>query len=237
MFLGPTDQGGMIFYDALLPWFGVYLVGTCVGSWLSTIRGDNLWLAGKTLAIRSVLVLSVVISIALPMFVLDKVGFIEIPPYLFALGKKYPPGLAYLLIFGSVALFLIGGLLFSRLDSKTGVFLTALKRLGRNAFPIFVIQYFIYYAALFLLVTQIGKPTVSVAVVLYISSLLGIAMLGLAFDRFGINRFWTVGLQALVRRWPVLHDSGQQPSLGVSSTRRPHGLRPNELSKKVAKQN
>jgi uncharacterized membrane protein len=237
MFLGPDDQGGMIFYDALLPWFGVYLIGTCVGSWLSTIRRDHLRLVGKTLATRSAVVMSIVISIALPMFFLGKFGLIEIPPYLVALGKKYPPGLFYLLIFGSAALFLLGGLLFSRLDSKTGVFWTVLKRLGRNSFPIFVIQYVTYYAALFLLVTQIGKPTVFVAVVLYISSLLGIVLLGLAFDRFGVNRFWTVGLQALVRRWPVLNDSGQQPSVGISSTRRPHGLWPNEVSKKVARRN
>ena len=231
IFLGPDDEGGMIFYDPILPWFGVYLIGTCIGGWLSTIRRDNLRLAGKTLAIRSAIVMSFVISIALPIFLLVKFGFIEIPPYLLALGKKYPPGISYLLIFGSASLFLIGGLLFFELDSKTGVFKGVLTRLGRNSFPTFVIQYFIYYAALFLLVTQISKPTLLVAVVLYISSLLVIVLLGFGFDRFGVNRFWTVGLPALVRRWPVLYGAGWQPSSRMPSKLGPLGLQSTDIPK------
>ena len=162
---------------------------------------------------------------------LVKFGFIEIPPYLLALGKKYPPGFSYLLIFGSASLSLIGGLLFFELDSKTGVFKGVLTRLGRNSFPTFVIQYFIYYAALFLLVTQISKPTLLVAVVLYISSLLVIVLLGFGFDRFVVNRFWTVGLPALVRRWPVLYGAGWQPSSRMPSKLGPLGLQSTDIPK------
>ena len=82
-----------------------------------------------------------------------------------------------------------------------------LEYIGKNAFPILVAQYFLYYSALFLFVTMVYTPTTDVAIMLYVGSLVGIIWLGGMFDRFRVNRFWTVGLPYLVHRWPGLsHD-------------------------------
>jgi hypothetical protein len=201
IFLGPDDNGNTIFYDPLVLWFGLYLIGTCTGSWLSSYKREMLYLAGKRLGITSAIVATVTAAIALPTYVLGKYGFIEIPPYLYALGKKYPPGLVYLSLWGSAAFSLIGALMFYLHGNKGRVFRSIMESIGRNSFPLFVTQYFVYYGALFLLVTRIFVPSVPVAVVLYFGSLSVIVLAGLAFDRFRVKRFWTVGFPAVVNRW------------------------------------
>ena len=204
IFLGPDDGGQSIFYDPLLPWFGVYVIGMSLGSWLGTFERHNLHSAGRTLAGYAAIVFICVLSLNVFTLALNKFSLAEVPAYLIALGKKYPPGPSYVLLFGSAALLLIGGMLMLVRSHQSNPLCRRLEYLGKNAFPILVAQYFLYYSALFLLVRMVYTPTTAVAIMLYVGSLVGIIWLGRIFDRFRVNRFWTVGLPYLVHRWPGL---------------------------------
>jgi len=205
IFLGPDENGYQIFYDPLLPWFGVYLIGTSLGGWIGTLKRENLHGAGRTLVRYSAILLILILSLNVLTLSLNKFGVVEIPSYLLAWGKKYPPGPSYVLLFGSAALLLIGGLLMWARSHRFSSLGTSIECLGRNSFPILVAHYFLYYSALFLLETRFYQPTILVAIVLYISSLLGLIWLGKNFDRFRVNRFWTVGLPYMEHGWPVLN--------------------------------
>lgn len=201
IFLGPNENGHHIFYDPLLPWFGVYLIGTSLGSWLGTFERDNLHCAGKILARYSAVLFIFVLSLNVLTLALNKFSLVEVPAYLLAWGKKYPPGPSYVLLFGSAALLLIGGMLMLVRSHRPSPLRSVFESIGRNSFPILIVQYFMYYSVLFLLETKFYKPTILVAVVFYLGSLLGIIWLSLIFDRFGVNRFWTVRLLSPVFRW------------------------------------
>ena len=183
IFLGPDENGYSIFYDPLLPWFGVYLIGTALGSWIGTFKRDNLHCAGRTLARYAATIFICVLSLNVLTISLNTLGVAEVPSYLLVLGKKYPPGPSYVLLFGSAALLLIGGMLCFVRAKQSGVFRKIVECLGRNSFAILVAQYFLYYSALFLLETKFYKPTILVAIALYIGSILGIIWLGRIFDR------------------------------------------------------
>jgi hypothetical protein len=198
------------------------LIGNSVGSWLSTFGRHNFQLVGRRLAMYSAILLGAVLCINVLTLLLDKFSIVEIPSYLFALGKKYPPGPSYVLLFGSAAVLLVGGMLMLSESRQSSPLYTVTACIGRNAFPILVVQYFLYYSGLFLFVTQVYKPPFLVAIVLFISSLLAIIWLGRIFDRIRVNRFWTVGLPSLVYGWSKLNFlSGKSLFRKVRSESRP----------------
>ena len=223
--LGPDENGTLIFGFPLLPWFGVYLFATFMGDWLGRFERNNLPAAGKALARLSGIVLGTAVFTKVFLFVLRNYGVIDLTSSsvyfpLFSY-QKYPPGPFYILIFASAALLLIGGLLSLSRAEQTDAYLNIAERIGRNSFSIYVVQFFVYYTAFYLLITQIYVLTFPVAVLFHISSLFCIVLLSRVIDRFKLNRALTIGLPALVRRWPVLNDAGEQPS-----SRRPSKLGP-----------
>ena len=214
--LGPDENGPLIVGFPLLPWFGVYLIATFIGNWLGKFERSNLPLAAKALAKLSGIVLGTAVFTKVFLFVLRNYGVIDMTSssvYLPLVSyQKYPPGPFYILIFASAALLLLSGLLSLSRAKETNMYLNIAEQIGRNSFSIYVIQFFIYYTAFYFLMTQIYVPTFPIAILFHFSSLFCIALLSMAFSRFKLNRALTIGLPAMVRRWPVLNDLGEQPT-------------------------
>jgi uncharacterized membrane protein len=215
IFFGPDATGATIFAFPLLPWFAVYLGGTSVGEWLSRFKGYTLALAGKKLAIRSGVVLCVagLMYGSLRVFLAGHhtAGLMDHIRVLVSPTSKYPPGPGYLLVFGSMALLLIGGVIWkmgethSVRDPGHRRYLRILEQAGKNSFPLFIIHFLIYIQIFPLVVTRTQLMTPAGAVLFLLFSLLGIMALGGVCDRLRLNRFWTVGLLALTKRWPILN--------------------------------
>jgi uncharacterized membrane protein len=204
--LGPDENGHVIFYDPILPWLGVYLIGSCVGSWLSRFEPANFHLAGRKILAYSAVVFAIAISANVIILALQFFGVAQIPHHVLALGKKYPPGPSYIMLFGSSALLLVGGILILLRANHTSMLRRLTECIGRNSFPIFVVQFFFYYTALFLIETQFYWPTPLMAFVFYLTSLWCLVWFSRVFDRLKINQYLTVGLPAL--REILVHERG-----------------------------
>lgn len=202
LFLGPDGNGGIFLLFPLVPWFGVYLIGTSVGAWLSTFRQRDLPLAGKLLVKPSL------VAFGAGLFIKALLAWLQIPRSLylpFLSLSKSPPGPLYLLTFGSAALILIGSLLVLVTSSRSnGYCVSILQRLGRNSFSVFLGQSFLYYTVIHLLAVHTSTATPLFTGFLLAASLLCIIGLSGLFERIGLTRAWTVGLPVLVEKWQTL---------------------------------
>jgi len=224
--LGPDEMGDDIFGFPLLPWFAVYLSGTSIGEWLSRFDGEALALAGKNLAKHSGVVLFVAVMMygALQVFIKvhHSAGLLELYSRIRVLVSptiKYPPGPYYLLVFGSMALLLIGSALWKMRETHNERWLRCLQileQVGRNSFPLFIIHFLIYGPLFVLVVTRTQAMTPARGVLFLLLSLLGIIALGVLCNRFRVNRFLTVGLFAITKQWPIL-----SRSIPITPTRHP----------------
>ena len=113
--------------------------------------------------------------------------------------QKYPPGPAYLLFFGGMALLLISGLLFAKKAQWFQSPLRFMETMGRNSLLTFLLQYFVYYTVLHWLVTRTNLITPLTAWTFLLLSILGQVALIMLLDRYHIRRLWTVGLPGLLQ--------------------------------------
>lgn len=217
VFFGHEDTEAAIYFFPLLPWFAVYVGGASIGEWLSRFDRVTRARAGKQLATRAGVVLCatvllygalrVVLSVFPPAGLMDMSARIR---WLISPFHKDPPGLFYLLVFGSTALLVIGcaiwkmGELHTERNLGHFRYLRILEQVGKNSLPLFILQFVIYYLVFFLVVTRTQLVTPARAALFLLLSLLGIAALGGLCEHLRIHRAWTVGLPALTKRWPIL---------------------------------
>ena len=187
--LGPTEEHRSIFWFPLLPWFGVYLVGTSIGGWLGTFEKGRLSHAGKLLVGLSSLVLGSVFIANVMLFILNVPRSAYLPFFSYS---KFPPGPFYVLTFGSVALLILGTLLLASKALRTSASLKLAECMGRHALSLFITQSFLYYTALYLFFSHVDVTTFPVALLLLIGSLLCVIWVSGVYERFHINRLWTL---------------------------------------------
>jgi uncharacterized membrane protein len=215
IFLGPDENGTGIFCFPLLPWFGVYLVGTFIGDWLGTFERSNFPLAATTLAKLSAIIFGGVVLTKAVLFLLQIPHSMYLPWFSYS---KSPPGPFYIMTFGSAALFLLAVLLWASRTEDARHYLKIAERLGRNSLSVFVTQSFFYYTAFYLIMAHFYLSTFPVAILLLIGSLFCIVWLSSVFERFRLNRVWTVGLPSLAYQWSGLNlVSGKFPFRNASS--------------------
>ena len=189
--LGPEENTVPIFWFPLLPWFGVYLVGSAIGSWLGTFEPRQLSQAGHRLVWWSGSVLGSMLIMQLIIVMLKIPRSIYLP---FISYSKSPPGPFYLLTFGSAALLLLGTLLLVSKAPQIRTAISMAERMGRNALSLFITQSFLFYTALYFFLSHSAKSTVPNVFLLLIGSLLCVMWLSGMYDRSHLNRLWTVGL-------------------------------------------
>jgi uncharacterized membrane protein len=198
--LGPDQSNLPIFWFPLLPWFGVYLVGTAIGGWLSTFEKCQVSQAGKRLVWRSSLVLGAVLLAKAIVLMLHVSHSTYLPLISYS---KSPPGPFYILTFGSAALVILGTLLWATKTLQTNTASRIAERMGRNALSLFITQSFFYYTAVYLFFSQTHMSNILGGLLLLIGSLLSVMWVSGVYERFHLNRFWTVGLTGRYTGRPV----------------------------------
>ena len=203
--LGPQRDGTIIFYFPLLPWFGVHLIGSCLGEQLSKYKRSELYGQGsKILAKLSVATLLVILTVKATYWKLVNLELLAPSDTLYQLVspfQKYPPGPTYLLFFGGMALLLISGLLFAKRAQWFQSPMRSMETLGRNSLLAFLLQYFVYYAVLHWFVTKTSLITPMIAWAYLFLSIFGLVALVTLLDRYHIRHLWTVGLSGHVQFW------------------------------------
>lgn len=206
IFLGSQEDGIVIFYFPLLPWFGLHLMSGYLGEYLSQYRsGDLYWQAAIRLGrLAATLVLAGLATMMVykALRTLDLVRP-TISLYRFVTPwQKQPPGPLYLLLLGGGALLVISALLFAERVHGIRRYLRLAEIVGRNSLFAFLLQFFVYYTVFHVLVTTNGLISPWMAMGFLPVSLLGQLAVIAWLDRYHIHRAWTIGLPALVRSWP-----------------------------------
>jgi uncharacterized membrane protein len=211
--LGPDDNHGVVFYFPLLSWFGLYLIGTHIGGWLGTFERPQLFHAGKRLIWISSLMVCSAIAGKFILVTVDVSRSLYLPFFSYS---KVPPGPFYVLTFGGAALFLLGTLLLLSRSVQTGAVLRLAERMGRNSLSLYLTQSFLCYIACYLFMSHIYAPPFSLALLLLMVSLVGMMWVSGIYERFRLNRIWTVGLTPQYKTSPTSHSAVSRIHLGHS---------------------
>jgi surface polysaccharide O-acyltransferase-like enzyme len=201
VFLGQPYGADPIFYCPLIPWLGLYLVGSSVGEWIGDFGCQDLRVASRRLfRVSAVIVAGAVglqvVKVLMRQFDLlsrDGEWYQYIPN-----SSKYPPGSLYFFFYGGVAILIISRLLVPNYRPFWDRISTSfLEPIGRNSLVIFVLQFALYNTMLHLFLTKITMVTPVTAVVLFILSLGVIHVVASLCERYKISRFLTAGVPVL----------------------------------------
>lgn len=191
---GPWGESTLAYNFPLLPWAGVYLVGSALGEAAGRLRGTPerlerllVALAGAGFGLCALLKIA---RRALQAGGRDG----ELLTALTTLQQKLPPGLFYLMFYGSAALVLAAALVRAeRLGSLRWV-RARLEMLGRASLAAFLLQFYVYYT----LVYELALPMSRAWPLFFAASVALQWPLLQAWDARGLNRWLT-----LRRRLPV----------------------------------
>lgn len=179
-----------------MPWLGVYVLATVLGE-----RMGEQAQSCETRPLTTVLVRPGMIATAVGATItLSRHALLNWAPSFanahttmfgfLALGRKFPPGPGYLLVFGGAAMILIAkSFAVARADSWR-VVSRPVAAIGRASFFVFILQGYLYVLAL----PAIGLPYPQLWPVYYAASLVVFFAAASVWNSFDGNRFLTVGL-------------------------------------------
>jgi uncharacterized membrane protein len=179
----------------IIPWLGVYLLGTALGEMLGSCT--------EPAAVPRLLLRCGVASlvIGLPLGFTRRFVRVRYPDFFaahdviasfIALTRKFPPGPIYLLVFGGAGLLLIAAAFALSRSSSWWIVRAngALASLGRASFLVFILQGYVYY----LLMPSLALRLPIYWPIYYVVSV-GLFLLAAAlWDAVGGNRYLTFGL-------------------------------------------
>jgi len=215
--IGPLSDGSKVFIFPLLPWLGLYVVGSAAGKWLERASSLGMWLVSQRLLRISLAMITAALAIKVWFILRTYMGDVAlesgwyqyISPY-----QKYPPGPLYLLLFGGTALLLISRLFSQIQPSWMRTCMSFTEPIGRNAFSIFIVQSFLYYTLFYLFTTRVTVIAPVVAMVLLPLSLIGVWTFARVCRHYKVSRFLTVGVPFLMaqstKRSETVHRNHQQ---------------------------
>lgn len=193
----------------LLPWFGIYLAGSAVGGWLQRVGPGGMWRVSRRLLIFAYMMFGTVFLIKAAFLLrtylgggaLDLVWYRYINP-----SQKHPPGPFYMLMFAGIA-FLLLSVFFSQ-PQRSWVKSCSrwLEPIGKNALPIFILQFFLYWTLFYLLVISVPTLSLAVALGMLLISLLGIVWFANMCQRYKVARLLTMGIP--IPSFPSIKDAG-----------------------------
>lgn len=206
--LGPQPDGTEIFFFPILPWVGIHLLGGCLGERLGCYSPGELYVCASKELVRLAACAFFVAAVVRTGYELA-LRFSPVPIsatlYQFASPyQKYPPGPAYLLFFGGLALLLIAGMLYGTHRRWCHSCMRIAEIVGRNSLLAFLLQYVVYYAGLHWVVTKTNLLTPVTAVLFLVLSLWALVEIIERLDRHDVQRWWTVGLPAVLERGAFL---------------------------------
>ncbi len=141
----------------LVPWFGVFLAGSAVGEWFGDKlqAGQTLQAARRFVKVGGSLFATGVVLLGAYVW-LRRSGGAHLPEGLAsALGaltspkQKFPPGPAYLLLYGGLGLTGLGLLIRAEQAGRLGRLLRPASLLGRHSLLAFLLQFYVYYLGVY----------------------------------------------------------------------------------------
>lgn len=199
VFLGQPYKADPIFYCPLIPWLGVYLVGSSVGEWIGHFNLQDYWLASRRLFGVSVAVVFGVTGLQVVRMFMRQGDllssssdwYLYIPNF-----SKYPPASLYLLFYGGVALLILSVLLAGNYRPLWDRISTGfLEPIGRNSLVIFVLQ-FALYNTMFYLFLKTMVPVAMIALAILPLSLGVIHQAAWLCERIKISHYLSLGFVA-----------------------------------------
>jgi hypothetical protein len=179
-----------------MPWLGVYVLATVLGDRLGEIaRSSEARPVSKVLVLPGVIAIAVGAAITIARHALRAwaPSFANAHATLFgflSLGRKFPPGPVYLLVFGGAGMILIAkSFAVARADSWRPI-ARPLGAIGRASFFVFILQGYVYVLAL----PAMGLPYPELWLVYYAASILVFFGAATLWNSFDANRFLSVGL-------------------------------------------
>ena len=191
MLIGPTGHSTRWYADnfPVLPWLGLYLLGTVVGESLFLRKkhasnwSRNLALVGG-MGLVSSMVLYIVTGTA---FVQASIASTlhHSGHYLLSPFSKLPPSPGFLIFYGSIGLLILAGFLWIEHSGIGGWYVRNLEIIGRNSLFVFVLQYFVYFT----LLHEFHPGYTVLWPLIFLLSLLIIWVGAMVWDKRGWNRY------------------------------------------------
>ncbi len=199
--LGPPEGSDAILIFPILPWLGWYLVGSAIGEWLNDGGSRHVSRNSRRLgavgfgmiALALALKAGIMLHTSVTGAVFDPSWYALISPF-----QKYPPGPVYLLIMGGAALVLVSALLSPAQPSWVKTCAALAEPIGQNSLVIFIVQFYLYFAACDLLVKQGTVVPFALSVAAFLLSLAGLWAVARLCRRYRVSRFLTTGLPAIL---------------------------------------
>lgn len=194
---------GFAYKFPLLPWFGLYLMGSSAGSVLAARIGDPAFRARLRLRALGIALVSIAAAVgvrALLRALARLSGAREYGPalqQLASLTEKLPPGPGYVLFYGGLALLLFWAVMVLDRISWGRAFSRWSALFGRCSLACFVVQFYVYYVAVY----HLPHPPEVLAPLYFAATLVPLRLFARTWDRHGWNRAITVGYRRLARAW------------------------------------
>jgi uncharacterized membrane protein len=192
---------GFAYKFPLLPWFGLYMLGSSAGSVLAARIGDPTFrdrVRARVLVIglgsiaMAVVARAVLRAVArLPAAAEDAAGLRQMA----SLTEKLPPGPGYVLFYGGLALLLFWVVLVLDRVRWGQAFNRWSALFGRCSLACFVTQFYVYYVAVY----RLPHPAEIFAPLYFAFTVVLLRLFARAWDRQGWNRLITVGYPRLAR--------------------------------------
>ena len=185
----------------LLPWFGVYLLGTVLGQMLGGYYAQKREQAGH-------LMLAAIGAVSFGAGILAKLGlhvfrgafpaFEQAHPLLvFSVStyQKFPPGPVYVIFFGGAGMLLVAGILEAGRRGFMPFVLNRLRQIGLASLFIYVLQYYVYVVVL----RALRLPYSPFWPLLFLFTIFLLERAAALWNSAEGNRYLTVGLGAFLR--------------------------------------
>ena len=188
------------YWFPIVPWLGIYLASTAFGEQLGAIliERDYARVAATMARVGGALVAASILLEAVHWaaahgvlgIVRDSRGLASMT----SIWQKYPPALAYILLFGGLGLVLDAVLVQLWRYSIATNTLRTFAAVGRSSLFIYVLQAQVYYVILH----YVHVPKTSAWPLVLVGTLVPLAMAARWWSKRNMNRYLTVGLPTLV---------------------------------------
>jgi uncharacterized membrane protein len=205
VFIGAQTEDASIFWFPLIPWVSLYLIGSCLGGYAGSQNAKALH---TSVAVRLIKIGVGAVALSLVIRVVDQCLGHSLSPTPHAilhasasLYQIYPPSPSYLLLYSGLSVMMLGVLYLYEHAWRGQRVAKVLEDLGQSSLIAYVLQFLVYYTAIFVLVTQTDLTPTGLWPVYFLTSVALLLLLVRMSRRAGLNRLCTVGLPFLLQCW------------------------------------
>ncbi|MGH7183711.1 MAG: acyltransferase family protein [Nitrospiraceae bacterium] len=203
VFIGAQTEDASIFWFPLMPWGSLYLAGSGLGGYAGAQNAKELH---TSVAVRLIKIGVGAVALSMVIRVIDQFLEHSLSPRPHAmlhasasLYQIYPPSPSYLLLYSGISVMMIGGLYLVERAWRGQPVAQVLEDLGQSSLIAYVLQFLVYYTAIFLLVTKTDLAPTGLWPVYFLTSVALLLLLVRMSRRVGLNSLCTVGLPFLLQ--------------------------------------